>query len=220
MVGAIGKWEVLSHPVVTVSSFGWRVFLKTLVAGRNQTFLSILAAAGQLQGPAEPAFDVIRRCIRLELGAKRIYENLARQFGEFRAVVDFFATLARQEQEHAELLDLCRIAVRQGQWQGDALDPLREALPRVEFQLREMDSSVASLGSVVEAFRLVFRIESTEINRLYSGVVAASDSEFVRTVAAFRNAGREHLDYITRRIPELEPSLASDCRTFRDQLVG
>ncbi len=41
MLGAIRKRDILAHPFVTVESFGWHVFFRVLVAGRNQTFLAL-----------------------------------------------------------------------------------------------------------------------------------------------------------------------------------
>jgi len=43
VIGVIRKRDVLRHPVATVQSFGWRVFLRALKAGPNETFLSVVA---------------------------------------------------------------------------------------------------------------------------------------------------------------------------------
>ena len=47
-------------------------------------------------------------------------------------------------------------------------------------------------------------------------VVAASESEFVRKLDAFLEAGREHIDYICQRIPEFEPDFGEVCQTLHD----
>lgn len=64
MVGAIGKWEVLSHPVVTIRCFGWAVFFRAMFASPDQTFLSLLTKAGLF----EPVPEFIGRCVDLETG--------------------------------------------------------------------------------------------------------------------------------------------------------
>jgi hypothetical protein len=51
MVGAICKWEVLFHPIVTIQCFGWTVFFRAVFAGPNQTFLSLLTKAGVFEHP-------------------------------------------------------------------------------------------------------------------------------------------------------------------------
>ncbi len=120
-------------------------------------------------------------------------------------------------EEHAELLDLCRIAASRGGWNGDQFDPWREAVPLLERQMHEAQSSLDSLASVVEGLRLVLRIESSEVNKLFSGVVAASDSGFVRAMHAFRDAARTHIAYVCQQIPALEPSLAPESQALREQ---
>ena len=54
MLGAIRSRDILSHPVITVRSFGWRIFFRAVFSGRNRTFLSTLYKAGFFQNPALP----------------------------------------------------------------------------------------------------------------------------------------------------------------------
>jgi hypothetical protein len=64
--------------------------------------------------------------------------------------------------------------------------------------------------------RLVIQLESSEINRVYLGIVAASDSDFVRRIRVFHEAGREHISYIAESIPEMDPELRDACQELRD----
>ncbi len=217
MLGAICKLDVLSHPAVTIRCFGWKVFVRTLLAGRDETFLSVVMAADPLAHPAGKVFEIVRRCAELELLARKIYLSAARRFAQFGRVKEFLETLAGQEQEHAELLDLCRIAASRGRWDGDQFDPWREAVPLLERRMREAQSSLESAAAVVDVLRLVIQIESSELNDLLSGVVAASDSDFVRGIRAFREAARRHIAYICQQIPVLEPSLAPVSQALRAQ---
>jgi rubrerythrin len=108
-----------------------------LFAGRDRTFLSLLADTRQFQKPRVEIPEVLVRCAQLELRARRIYESLARRFADREPVSDFFDVLARQEQEHYELLELCRkLAGREG-WLEDVFAPWREAVPRLERQMDE-----------------------------------------------------------------------------------
>jgi hypothetical protein len=217
MIGAICRHDILSHPATTIRCFGWKVFLKSLLAGRNKTFLSLVAESTTRRAAPEKAPDLVERCIGLELSAARVYESLSRQFGQSEPVEAFFATLARQERDHAELLDLCRAAARRGEWSAEHFDPWRDAVPRLEEQMREAEAGTQSLGSLSDALRLVVRLESSEINQVYSGVVAASDSDFVRAMRVFHDAGREHIEYIGTRIPEMEPELRELCEKLREE---
>ena len=214
MVGAIGKRDVLGHPGITIRCFGWRVFFRTLLAGRNQTFLSILTAAESFRQPTEKAFEIVRRCVRLEQTAHRIYASLAEKFHENGPLREFFAMLARQEREHAELLEVCRIAAMRGRWDGDYLAPWRESVPHLECTMREAEAKLHAVKFPADALWLTIEIESSEINELFRAIAAATDSLFVRKLMRFGNAAREHLGYIRETICELEPSFkpaASEC---------
>jgi hypothetical protein len=51
MFGAIRKRDVLAHPYVTIHNFGWSVLFRTVIAGRDQTFLSLLAETSAFRSP-------------------------------------------------------------------------------------------------------------------------------------------------------------------------
>jgi len=210
MLGSIGKFDVLAHPAVTIRCFGWRVFVRTLVARRGETFLSLLMRESSFEPPSHSVFEIVRRCVELEKAAGRIYASLAGEFHQ-EPVRLFFETLARQEHEHAELLDLCRIAAMRGGWDGSCIDPWRESVPYLERRMREAEAKRRAVKNPADAFWLTIEIESSEVNQLFEAVVAATDSEFVRKFLRFRSTAREHLDYIRQTIPEFEPSLKPAC---------
>ena len=211
MVGVIRRRDIIAHPIVTVRCFGWPVLLRTLLASRKQTFLSLLCESGALAPPAFEVPEVIGDCVALERRAQRIYEQLAQRFADRKPVGRFFATLAEQESTHAELLELCRtIASREG-WMEEYFAPWRAALPRLEKQMEEAESFLDEHDSLDAALRLVIRVEGSEINDVFESVVAATDSDFVRQLEAFQTAEATHMRYITDQIAELAPALAGEC---------
>ena len=212
MVGVIRKRDVLSHPLVTIRCFGWRVFIKTLVAGRRQTFLALLMEADVLEVRGAPAPRTVERCIQLESRAARLYDQLAARFAGDAVAQRFFAALAEQERQHAELLELCRAAASHERWDTERLDPWTEAVPKLEKQMEEAEGLINQIGEVADALRLVIQIESSEVNRVFQSIVAATDSDFVRALSAFRMATESHISYICRRVPEIEPRLGGPCR--------
>jgi hypothetical protein len=218
MLGAISKRDVLIHPATTISCFGWRVFLRTLVAGRNQTFLSVLMREGAFDLSKDKALEVVERCARLEQSAKRIYQSLAERFAAEASVQEFFVALARQEEEHEELLETCRMAAMRGRWDGCAFDSLRESVPLMERRMREADAKLRAVKTVGDALWLTIEIESSELNRLFQAVVAATDSEFVRKCESFRIATKRHLDYVHETITAFEPGLKSACERMRETI--
>ena len=105
MVGVIRRRDIIAHPVVTIRSFGWRVFLKTLVAGRNRTFLSVLMETDVLGVRSDEVPEIVEQCIQLELRAARLYESLAETFAELEGAREFFLHLAREE----DMLEIGRV---------------------------------------------------------------------------------------------------------------
>jgi len=220
MVGVIRRRDIIAHPIVTVRCFGWPVLLRTLLASRKQTFLSLLCESGALAPPAFEVPEVIGDCVALERRAQRIYEQLAQRFADRKPVGRFFATLAEQESTHAELLELCRtIASREG-WMEEYFAPWRAAIPRLKREMGEAESAVETLASLEDTLRLVIRVESSEINDVFESVVAATDSDFVRHLDAFQAAESDHMGFIVDRISELAPELAEECQGLLTRFPG
>lgn len=220
MIGAIRKRDILAHPLVTIDCFGWNVFFRALLAGRNVTFLSLLAESGSLHVAEPKVPELVQRCVDLEGVAQRVYETLAERFADRQPVARFFATVARQEQGHAELLQLCRAAAERDGWAEKHFAPWRNSVPGLERQMKNAEASSTTVQGVHDALRLVIQIESSELDSVFDGVMAASDSEFVRRLRAFQKAGDNHTFYICQQIAELEPDLAEECQTVRMAHAG
>lgn len=216
MEGAICKWDVLAHPIVTIRSFGWKVFYKALLAGPEETFLSLLMEAGALRAGVGELPGLIRRCVDCELRAMRVYQTLALRFVEPERAHELFTILSRHEQGHADLLEVCRLESIRAGGSSKGIESWRDAVPRVEYRLDEVEDSLDSINRLDKALQAVVQIESSEINKVFSGVVETTDSGFVRSLSVFRVAGEKHLVYICQRLPELEPSLGAACQ----ELVG
>ncbi len=223
MVGVICKRDVLRHPDVIVRAFGWRVLFRVLAARRTQTFLSIVMEAGYLAPPDSRSFEILHRCVALELAAKQIYEVLGQRFREWRLVENFFQTLAHQEQEHADLLELCRAEAGRRGWDGKHFDLWRESIPRLERLFREAQSKLRAVKQVPDAFWLVLELEASEINQMLPSVVASCKSEFVHEFRVFQFAVQDHLDYIARSISQFDPDLKPACEKMlwgREQVLA
>jgi hypothetical protein len=215
MVGVIGTWDILVHPIETIRCFGWRVFFKAVFSWHSKTFLSLLREADLFAAAGSTVPELFERCLGLELQAKRIYAALARVFAETEATRQFFEVLAQQEQEHADLLEICRVAARREGWRATHLSSWQHSLPRLEQQMQMIEDSLTRISSLQDALRLVIRIGSSEINELFLGIVTATDSGFIRKLRAFRDAMDVHIAYVCQRLPELAPELTTACRELR-----
>jgi hypothetical protein len=214
MVGVICKTEILCHPWVTIECFGWMVFFRAVFAGHEQTFLSLLDRVGAFRQPVVPVPDSIHRCIELERRAQRVYTSLGLRYACLPAVQVFFEDLARQEAAHAELLELCRAAAGRSRIREDCVDQWLHLVPNTERLLSEAEASLDRHESLVDSLRLVIRMESSQINGLFTGVVSATMPRFAQRFTVFRYAVRDHLRYIQARLPTLAPGLAAECETL------
>lgn len=216
MVGAICTWDVLSHPVVTIQCFGWRVFFRAVFSGsENVSFLAILAETGAFSRPRVPPPEFIDRCISLERRVMKLYDALSRRYERRQAVREFFEDLANQEQQHADLLELCRAAAGRGRWREPVFDPWKRVVPQVEQHLKEAEISLSRPGELADVLRLVIELEASQINGVFAGIVQATDSRLLTKLDAFRSAVHDHLAYIQERIPVLEPALAGACQVLQ-----
>jgi hypothetical protein len=215
MVGAISKWDILAHPIVTIGCFGWRVFFRAVAPWHDKTFLSLLQDAGCFGTAVSGVPTILERCIGLELRAKRVYAALANAFRQHGLVGPFFAGLVQQEQHHADLLEVCRAAALRTGLKANLFNPWQEYLPRLEQQMDAAEGSVRDIDSLDAALRMVVRIESSEINEVFTVALAATNAAFVKRLRPFREAMRAHMSYILDRLPELSPGLILDCRELR-----
>ncbi len=217
MKGVICRRHVMAHPVTVIQSFGWQVFFRALTAGRNRTFLSIVAPTLHRASAPATISSFIEQCVALELRAGEVYRRLSQRFIASPSLTRFFDTLARQEQDHAELLEFCRGLANDSSWGDDEVADWRDVVQRLEKRMSEVESGLHRQTDPFEALKLVIEIEGSEINSIFRGVVSATDNEFVRTFQMFQNAEAEHLDYICNEIPGLEIELSDACADLRSR---
>ncbi len=215
MIGAIGVKEILGHPITTVQCFGWTVFLRSLFAGRDETFLSLLTSSRCLECEGGRIGRLIERCVGLELGARESYAQFAERFAATPAA-EFFRTLARQEGDHAELLGVCRAQASCSIAGDQELAGLEASTLAAEEAFVGYRARARDAVTLPAALQLVIEIERSEVNRLFSSVVASTASPFVRAVGVFHSARDQHLSYICREVPRLSPQFAPACRDLAE----
>jgi rubrerythrin len=219
MIGAIRSWEVLRHPWVTIQCFGWRTFFQALMAGPKQTFLSLLNDRAFFGFADSAAADIVKRCIDLELRAKRLYLVLAESTVDVPALSRLFTELAEEEQEHADLLQLCLAASSHVGWRYKDLPAWRSNLARLDQRMGQVEALVSQINDMESAIQTVIQVESLDINDVFLKLIADSNAEFVRKLRPFQYAVEMHLSHITTQIPELarnvDARLASNGVSFR-----
>jgi rubrerythrin len=218
MRGVICKRHVLTHPLTVIRSFGWQVFLRALAAGPNRTFLSIIAPTLQNSTtPPDGVADFIERCVDLEKRARDLYLSLSEQQPKASPLADFLLTLAAQEQGHAELLEYCRNLACHTNWREEEVACWRGVVPVLEKRMGDVEGMMDGATDTTRILETVIALEGSEINNLFRGVVAATDNEFVRTFQSFQSAEAEHIDFICRELPRLDPSLSNACAKLAER---
>jgi hypothetical protein len=221
MVGVICTNDILLHPIVTIRAFGWRVFFRAVFEGRGDTFLSLLQREGFFAAPPAPKEpELIERCVWLELQSAAIYHTLAERFSSLVPLREFLDELADEEQEHADLLRVCKFFASQGRFVADRFAPWHDYVPLLEQQMQQTVASLDEIQSLDDVVQLILRIETSEINPVFLGVIEATDSPFVRNLGPFRRAVSHHISYICERISALTPSAALACRKLHDKFQG
>lgn len=220
MHGAIRKRDIIAHPLITIQCFGWGGLVRSLLASRNRTFLSIVGQGAYSATVATELPELIADAIRLELRVMEVYRSLAQRFVDMESVHGLFADLARQEESHAELLELCHNSSGVKGSTEDYLEPWREVVTGLRDEMPSFEQRAEQPDGVEDALQLVIDIESSEINHAFMRIVDASQSSFVRAVKAFRSAQQEHIELICQRIPALASDLAEACQALREKHLG
>ncbi len=215
MNGVICTQDILFHPIVTIRSFGWRVFFRAVFQGQGDTFLSLLQREGFFAATTSNEPELIERCVWLELQAAAIYHSLADFFSSLIPFRNFLNELADEEQEHADLLRVCKFFASQGRFVQDRFRPWHDYVPLLEKQMQQAVASLDEIQSSDDLVRLILHIEGSEMNRVFLGVIKATDSPFVRNLGPFRRAVKRHIGYICKTISKLTPSAAAACRELR-----
>ncbi|MGA2255841.1 MAG: ferritin family protein [Thermoguttaceae bacterium] len=204
---------------MTIRAFGWRVFFRAVFKGHGDTFLALLQKEGLFRAITSKEPELIERCVRLELQSAEIYRSLGERLaGESGPLREFLDGLADDEQEHADLLRVCKMFASQGRFVEDRFRPWHEYVPLLEQQMQQAVASLDEVKSIDDMVRLILQVEGSEIDRVFSGVIEATDAPFVKNLEPFRRAVRHHIDYICGRISVLMPSAEAACRELRKKM--
>jgi hypothetical protein len=218
MDGVICTRDILFHPIVTVRAFGWRVFYRAVFKGQGDTFLSLLQRDGFFEATTTKEPELIERCVRLELQSEAIYHSMVERFPKSGPFREFLNELADEEQEHADLLRVCKAFASKGRFAEDRFRPWHDYVPLLEQQMQQAVASLDEIESLDDVVQLILQIEGSEINRVFLGIIKATDSPFVKKLGPFRRAVKHHIGYICKTISKLTPSAALACRELRSKI--
>lgn len=209
MSGLIDRDYCLKHPGSIVRTFGFSVFLGTIVNNRK-SLLQRAVDHYESRGYAFPGH--VGRAYRLaalvELRVAQIYGKLAERFSSQPEVAAFFRELQEEEWEHSRLMQLCRFLV--------VIHPRLKYLPQIRDpniratlgQLRALKARVSTL-SLEEALDATVTVEQGEINSVFDRLLKQADTAATRLFEGRLGEVEGHAESVPRRVAVLRRRLPS-----------
>lgn len=211
MRGLITKKDVLFHPCVVISSFGFKIFIRSLAAPRGLTFLEVISEG--IPHPASPAqvemTQQIDRLAAYELQCSSIYGYLGEIFSASPQIRNFFRTLSYQEQGHSEILRLAKVEMaRRNLWpRAKLLDPatmhkLEQMLIHLDLELKKEEKP-----TLKKALQVIETIEASEKEMLFDFLHHFHEVvqiPFLRKIHRIIPSFADHQSYINTMLPLLK----------------
>jgi hypothetical protein len=187
MLGVVRTRQVLAHPLVILEGFGLKVLVRSLFAGRDETFLDIVTRCAQ-EGANDDMDEVdllktVDGFVGLERRARDLYWKLSHKLAAFPDAARFFVTLSWQEEGHAIVLSRVRRDIRRGRLWKRSRDLHLASLGSLEalFANLEREAQSESL-SVCRALEMVEELEQSELDVVFDTL---NDSVDMRSRARF-----------------------------------
>jgi hypothetical protein len=127
-------------------------------------------------------FDPLERFAEIERLVSKIYYRFSHLFladGELR---DFWWAMAGEEEQHADILLACRALIEN--YDDETLDPsiTRDNADRLRVDLTTYLGKGTPSLSVDEAFKIALRIETSEIDAIYSKLLQLGGPKIAQTM--------------------------------------
>jgi hypothetical protein len=186
MQGVVTTRQVLTHPLVIVEGFGLKVLIRSLLAGRNETFLDIVSRCAEEGARSEmDEVDLLRtvdQCVGFERRARDLYRALSQQFAGIAEATRFFGTLSWQEEGHAIVLSRVRHEIRRGRLWTKAKDLHLASVGAIDALLAGFEQEVQKGTTLIRALEIVEGIEGSEIDVVFDTL---NDNVDMRSRARF-----------------------------------
>ncbi|MFL5412048.1 MAG: hypothetical protein ACJ79D_11790 [Myxococcales bacterium] len=172
MQGVVTTKEVLAHPLVILEAFGLKVLVRSLLAGRDETFLDIVTRCAQ-EGANDDMEELdllktVDRFVRLERLARDLYRELSRQLAGLPDAARFFFTLSWQEEGHALVLSRVRREIRRGRLWKKSRDLHLSSIGSLEALFANFEHEVRKKGiCLARALEIVEDIEGSELDVVF-----------------------------------------------------
>jgi hypothetical protein len=180
MQGVVTTKEVLAHPLVILEAFGLKVLVRSLLAGRDETFLDIVTRCAQ-EGANDDMEELdllktVDRFVGLERLARDLYRELSRQLAGFPDAAKFFFTLSWQEEGHALVLSRVRREIRRGRLWKKSRDLHLCSIGSLEALFANFEHEVRKKGiCLARALEIVEEIEGSELDVVFDCLNASVD---------------------------------------------
>jgi hypothetical protein len=208
MQGVVTTRQVLAHPLVILEGFGLKVLVRSLFAGRDETFLDIVTRCAQ-EGANDDMEEVdllktVDRFVGLERRARDLYWKVSQDLAAFPDAAKFFVTLSWQEEGHAIVLSRVRREIRRGRLWRKSRDFHLSSLGSIEALFANFEHEVGrKTVSLCRALEMVEEIEGSELDVVFDSL---NDSVDMRSRARFERffvLSNAHSAYWREQVPLL-----------------
>lgn len=208
MYGLISKYDVLSHPLLMVNSFGVKSFFKVLFASDKRSFIDIINENNPHPKTTEQTkkLDLIDRLIAIEIKVSQIYKQLGVIFKEHSDAKKFFKALFAQELDHAAILKIAKIEISfRNLWNLIDLLPVR-SLEKTEKEIQKIETSLNKPKRIkyLKGLEIVKKVEKAETKAVCHAVSRCCKSPFLKRVSRLIPLIADHHLYINSSLPSLQ----------------
>jgi rubrerythrin len=210
MQGVVTRVQVLTHPLVIVEGFGFKVLWRALLARPGETFLEVVrrcAEEEQFAARGLRELDLLRtvdRFIGFECRARDLYRMLGQQHrGEFARAARFFATLARQEEGHAVVLSHVRREVQRGRLWKESKELHAAACDRLDALFSRLEAEARAGVPLVRALDMVEQVEGSELDLIFEDLRSSVDARSRARFERFFVLGSAHQEYCRSELAAL-----------------
>jgi hypothetical protein len=131
---------------------------------------------------AKVRFDPLERFAEIERLVSKIYFRFSHLFLDDSQLRDFWWEMAKQEEQHSLILLACKEVV--GNFKDERLDPsiTREKADRLREELAGYLAGGTPSMTVDEAFEAALRIETSEVDAIYSKLLQLGGPKIAKTM--------------------------------------
>jgi rubrerythrin len=194
--------------LVIIEAFGFKVLLRSLLAGRDDTFLDIVMRCAQESAHNDMVeIDLLKaldRFAAFERRARDIYRELSEQLSGYPDAARFFRSLSSQEEGHAIVLCRVRREIRRGRLWKKSKDLHFAMLGSLDAMFANLEHEVRTKWvSFARALEIVEHIEQSELDVVFESLSESVEMRMRGRFERFFVVSKQHSAYWREQVQNL-----------------